>query len=286
MAGSGDGRPWSNTTGTRGEALRYVVMDATRPDAYQERPPAPELAGHLACVWSQTLAPDTTSHVHRIVPDGCIDIIWTTAGDIPGGRLHVAGPDTGPVLVTLQPGTSFVGVRFHPGSAPAALGVPAQALRDDRVPLAELWGGESRRLADVPAGSGGSAAAALQRAVAANLRSPVLPEPAAPAIVAALRRGTGVADLARLLGLSERQLHRRCLDAFGYGPKELQRILRFQDALALALPDSGPATTAVASGAEVAAGAGYADQAHLAREVRRLAGVPLGTFVRARSVGL
>ena len=83
----------------------------------------------------------------------------------------------------------------------------------------------------------------------------------------ALRRGASVARTAELVGLGERQLHRRCQDAFGYGPKTLARILRLGRALDLAR--SGvPAAT-------VAASTGYADQAHLSREVRDLAGVPL-----------
>ena len=70
------------------------------------------------------------------------------------------------------------------------------------------------------------------------------------------------------MGLNERRLHRRCLAAFGYGPKTLARILRMNRAVDLARAGTPFATVAVA--------AGYADQAHLARDVRALAGVPLG----------
>ena len=52
----------------------------------------------------------------------------------------------------------------------------------------------------------------------------------------------------------------------GYGPKTLARILRMRRALDLA--------RAGAPLAEVAVRSGYADQAHLTREVRDLAGVP------------
>ncbi|WP_143615380.1 helix-turn-helix domain-containing protein, partial [Streptomyces sparsogenes] len=66
-------------------------------------------------------------------------------------------------------------------------------------------------------------------------------------------------------------LHRRSLAAFGYGPKTLARVLRLNRAL-----DAARAGTAFA---EVAALAGYADQAHLAREVKALTGVPLGRLL-------
>ncbi|MFD0886505.1 helix-turn-helix domain-containing protein, partial [Streptosporangium algeriense] len=63
-------------------------------------------------------------------------------------------------------------------------------------------------------------------------------------------------------------LHRRSLRAFGYGPKTLQRVVRFQRALRLARRGTALAEVALASG--------YADQSHMANEVRRLAGVSLG----------
>ena len=75
-----------------------------------------------------------------------------------------------------------------------------------------------------------------------------------------------MAELARQAGLSERQLHRRCVPAFGYGPKTLDRILRLQRFLALGRAEPG------AGLARLAADAGYADQAHLGRDCRALAG--------------
>jgi transcriptional regulator GlxA family with amidase domain len=75
-----------------------------------------------------------------------------------------------------------------------------------------------------------------------------------------------VSALAHWVGLSERQLLRRCIAALGYGPKTLDRIFRFQRfrALAARRPNLGLA--------RLAAGAGYADQPHLTRECVRLAG--------------
>ncbi|MFD9260612.1 helix-turn-helix domain-containing protein, partial [Streptomyces sp. NPDC059538] len=84
------------------------------------------------------------------------------------------------------------------------------------------------------------------------------------------RAGPGGPASARGGARGERQLHRRSLDAFGYGPRTLGRILRLRRALALA--------RAGMPFAEVACVAGYADQAHLAREVRALAGTALGAY--------
>jgi len=242
------------------------VSDAD--DGYRECAPPPALATHVAALWTRQVPYDGRIHVHPVVPDGCMDLIWVD------GALLVAGPDTGPHPAVSRPGAVYAAVRFRPGVAPAVLGVPAHALRDGRVPLEELWhGGDVRRLADAVAAAPGPRGAVRLLGVTAGtrLREATSPDPAAAAIVARLRRGVSVTALATELGWSERQFHRRCTIAFGYGPKTLQRILRFQRAVALAR--AGHAF------AEAAAVAGYADQAHLAREVRALAGMPLGELV-------
>lgn len=218
---------------------------------YTERPS--RLAG--AVVW-------TGDGSARVLPDGCMDLLWTE------GRLLVAGPDTR-AYVPAAPRT-WTGLRFSPGSAPAFLGVPAHELRDRRVDLADLWPvSEVQRLRSRIARAPDPATAlediALERAAPAD---PVL-----HALVTALDAGRPVAATADEIGLGARQLHRRSLVAFGYGPKTLARILRLRRALALAR--SGVPF------AETAARCGFADQAHLARDVRELAGVPLGRLLAA-----
>jgi AraC-like DNA-binding protein len=80
--------------------------------------------------------------------------------------------------------------------------------------------------------------------------------------------------LARQLSSSPRQLHRLCTKTIGYGPKLLQRVLRVQRALILAQDDDNGRLAAVA------AGAGYADQAHMTREIRGLCGTTPGRLFR------
>ncbi|MFE2168362.1 helix-turn-helix domain-containing protein [Streptomyces sp. NPDC059447] len=199
-----------------------------------------------------------------VLPDGCMDLLWVD------GRLLVAGPDTGPHPAGEVPGRAFAGIRFAPGTAPALLGVPAHVLRDRRVELADLWPRrEVRRLTGLVAGYA-DPCAGLEAVAAARAAGAGPPDGFAAEVTARLRAGETVAGIAAALGVGERRLHRRSLDAFGYGPRTLGRILRLRRALALAR--SGTAY------AEVAHTAGYADQAHLAREVRALAGTTLTAY--------
>ncbi|MFJ4915649.1 DUF6597 domain-containing transcriptional factor [Streptomyces sp. NPDC088726] len=229
-------------------------------DRYEER--ASRLDG--AKVWTLTVEPGSA---HPVLPDGCMDLLWI------GGRLLVAGPDTRAEPASVSDGGSFAGIRFAPGTAPALLGVPAHELRDRRIPLAGLWpDAEVRELAERVAEAADPAAAleeiALRRAAATAPPDPVMTYAAAQ-----LDRGRSVADTARAAGLGARQLHRRSLAAFGYGPKTLARVLRLQRALALVRAGKPYADAALA--------AGCADQAHLAREVRELAGTTLTGYLAA-----
>ncbi len=233
--------------------------------AYRER--ASWLTG--AVVWHR--APRNSDRRQRILPDGCMDLMWF------GERLMVAGPDTTVYVSPAQAGMSYVGLRLPPGTGPAVFGVPAHELRDQRVPLADLWpAGEVRRLTE-RLHQAADPGAALEKIAAARLGPPDpairpdLPDPLIAEVAARLRAGAPVAAVAEAVGLGERQLHRRSLAAFGYGPKTLARILRLHRALDLARAGTPFAT--------VAATAGYADQAHLAREVKDLAGAPLSDLI-------
>ncbi len=214
-----------------------------------------------AVVWTNT--PGGPGGVYPVLPDGCMDLLWAE------GRLLVAGPDTRAYRPQSAPGAVVTGIRFAPGTAPALLGVPAYELLDQRVELADLWpAGRVRRLTGMVEAAPDPRTALEELARASG---PAAVDPALLHTARRLREGAAVADVARETGVTARTLHRRSLTAFGYGPKTLARILRLQRALHLSRTGLTPADTAAA--------AGYADQAHLARDVRNLAGMPLGELL-------
>ena len=207
-----------------------------------------------AVVWVNVPGEDGSG---RVLPDGCMDLLWHE------GRLLVAGPDTHAYHTHGVPGV-WVGLRFSPGTAPAFLGVPAHELLDRRVELSELWPASVVRRLRGRVEAAAEPAAALEEIA---LERAAAPDPLLGRLVQALDEGRPVGAVADELGVGARQLHRRSRDAFGYGPKTLARVLRMQRALSLARGGVPLAETAVR--------AGYADQPHLSREVRELAGLPL-----------
>ena len=191
----------------------------------------------------------------RIVPDGVMDLMWFQ------DRLVVAGADTRTMIAATRPGEVTWGLRFPPGVAHALLGRPVHELTDQRIDLSELVAVPGR------AGPFSDPAAALEEVFIA-LWSRADPDRPTLRLAASLdraaRNGLSVRETSAVHDLSERTLRRLSNTLFGYGPKTLMQIHRFQRALRIA--------RAGMPLGETAAAAGYTDQAHFTRETRRLAG--------------
>ena len=228
-----------------------AVLNETDSRAYQEFPPPPDLRHALACLWVRR-----GSGSVRVLPDACADIVWRRGE---GGV--VAGPDTGPWHSRTEPGELIFGVRFRPGAGGPALGVPLSELRDRRIAISEL-GLDPRE--ELHGEADPRAVPRVLQAAAARLVVARPPDAAVQAAVSRLLDPTQqVGALAADLGFSERQLRRRFLASVGYGPKILQRVLRLRRFLVCERREL----------ARAALEAGYADQAHLARECLRLTGL-------------
>ena len=226
--------------------------------AYREFPARPELADLVAGTWQRDVP---RAGATRVLPDACVDLVWQA------GELFIAGPDRTVFMSPVGPGAAIVGLRLRTGTAGAVLGLPARELQDLRVPLDAVWGRAGAVLADRVTAAGHPAARRQLLETAILERRDEMAD--LDAVVLAARRrlgrpGTRVSSLSRVVATSERQLLRRFDAAVGYGPKTLDRILRFQRLVARA-PEQGLA--------RVATELGYADQAHLNRECVKLSGL-------------
>ncbi|MFC0599577.1 helix-turn-helix domain-containing protein [Streptomyces palmae] len=192
---------------------------------------------------------------------------WSEGGS-PGNAAGSPGSAAGsPGSAAGSPGSAA----GSPGSAAGSPGSAAGSPGEGAGSPGEGYGSVSPRQGSAAGGSRLTPGGVLEAAALARLRAAPPVDPLIPRVVAALRGGDRVAAIAARAGLSERQLHRRSLAAFGYGPKTLGRVVRLNRAL--------DEVRAGVPYAQVAAATGYADQAHLAREVRALTGVPLSTLI-------
>jgi AraC-like DNA-binding protein len=239
--------------------------------SYRELPPPAALAPYVSCLWAQTIGAGDEPYEHPVLPDGCIDIVSVNED------LALVGPATRAVTERFPAGSVIVGVRFRTGAAPPLLGAGAAELRDQEIPIGDIWGCAgvtlAARCADAPSAAEGPARlGVLVDALLRRLDDAPPVDPVATRAAAMLTEcpARPVWDLAHQVDMSERQLRRRVEAAVGYSPRTLGRILRFQRFLQAARSLPPPRRDL----SRLAAETGYADQAHLTRESTQLAGLP------------
>lgn len=227
---------------------------------YSESLPCPALHETVECFWSH--ASGAHSLVHRVLPDGCLDLLVTTAE----GGLHgyVIGSMSAYIDVAVPPSAMTAGIRFRPGQAARHLRLPLGEIRDRRIDLEAAFGGKARRWMD--AAVSGREAEIWRETLAlvgeARQATPVQQAAAWTARNGAVR----LEAMQQSVWLSERQFRRRFLQEAGIGAKQYLRVMRMQRALA-ALRHETPTNLAV-----FASEHGFYDQAHCTNEFRELTG--------------
>jgi AraC-like DNA-binding protein len=168
-------------------------------------------------------------------------------------------------------------LQFKPGWSTPLLGVPANALTDRVVPLADIWGrsGGDLCLELLAARSLSEVVDRLSRAIAVRAYQTI--EPASAWLARrAVRLLEGdevrVESVAKTLGVTPRHLRRAFTESVGIGPKDFARTVRLQRALRTAATSH--------DWARIAADAGYYDQAHLIADFRDLVGLTPAAFLR------
>ena len=250
---------------------------------YAELPAPPPLDTLVRCFWFLR-GDDLGSEPQVIVPDGRLEIILHLANPFSRidaeQRAHVqaatllSGQLTAPIRLCANGTTDIVGIRFRTAAASAVLRVPLAELTDrveslnDAVPgLAQsLFAAAARSLTPE------SRVDALARALTRFVHG--IPDPLATAVVQSIESTPSLRLrlIADHYGVTPRTLERRLREHAGLPPNVLRRLLRFRRAFRML--DQAPAGT----WAQVAARAGYFDQAHLIRDFRQFAGAAPSEF--------
>jgi AraC-like DNA-binding protein len=238
--------------------------------------PSPELEPFVDYLWSvEWDRRGQPAHVQRILPNPALHL------SVEPTRSAVTGPARTAWTYELAGRGRVVGVRFRPGGARPWTPAPLAELADRELPVSALprlapLDGPALQTA-VQAAPDAASAAALVDAALVPLRPE--PDPAvdrAAGLVATVGAEPGirrVEQLAERAGLSVRGLQRFCAEWIGIGPKELIRWARLHEA-------AGRAAAGPVDWAALAIELGYADQAHLVRDFRRVVGQPPARYAR------
>jgi len=203
----------------------------------------------------------------------------------PGGppvalRAFLAPPSARPAFTEHDGVMRGVQVDLTPPAARMLAGVPLHELQGTSLELGDLLGPPAAELVERlhVAPGWGERFALVEAALARRLAAAPAPPPDVEWAWRRLEASGGtlrVEALAAELGCSRRHLAARFREHVGLSPKTAARVLRF--ARLVALVERAPARWA-----DLAAACGYADQPHLNREVRALAGSTPGELLARR----
>jgi AraC-like DNA-binding protein len=196
------------------------------------------------------------------------------------GPAVLCGPNASPVRVRVRGGFTVVGFAIRPSGWKSMFWETTRTFVDQMVPLTGSWGDlATSMLADVrAAGDDAGIVAAMEATINQQMdrTGPRSPDEQMAQFEAIARTDSTIRvdDVAARLGMSVRQLERRCLATFGLTPKMILRRSRFLDMAAAMRGFSSPTE-------EQLAALRYSDQSHLNREFKRFVGMTPGAFANS-----
>lgn len=254
---------------------------------YYEFAPVSAIADDIDAFWYFCTTESTQQEMpycHRVLPDGCIDLIFrfqrpTWGGEMTNPLLTVYGPTDRFTLVNIEPDTTFVGVRFKPGIAATYLGLSPVSLFQQEIMAQECSAHFVTIFDRLCACTSINQALSIFQNVVLKLKMKTVydvPQRVREAVelLSANEEQIQISDVASLVGVSERTLRRDIVAAVGLSPKILARILRFQRAIALIRSEKQ------LSLCNIAIQSGYADQSHMTREFQAFSDLTPSAFMR------
>ncbi|MFS0725029.1 DUF6597 domain-containing transcriptional factor [Paenibacillus sp. 1P07SE] len=279
-----------------------VVEETNRRKGYRYREfsPHPKLADCIACYWSLEVSRQRNQPIlHRILPDGCVDLIFDLTQAPVSAGAFTAGLMASYRSIPLSEPSLTVGIRMFIPAVRLVTGAPVAAFGEARVPVEALWGRGAtdellEKLADVLAAASPRPDHSVLQGILAVLEMKLMKLFAHREQT--VRRADGrqslllsglqqmyvssgmlpVSEVAAQLGYSERSLRRLYQDELSMGPKELSGIIRFQSLLRQ--------LHRTAAMAEAAYDHGFYDQPHMIRLFKRYYGLPPGQIFPSTSV--
>jgi len=221
--------------------------------------------------------PDGVSHTQEVLSHPVVNIVFERDASVVEGVQRQRGSQV------LEGRGIVLGVMFQAGGFAPFLDGPLTAITDVSQPFVKLFGPAGAELEATVVDA--LAADALSPAIEAiegffAERAPTTPHPGedlsrAVELAAADPTMVRVADLARAVGVGERQLQRLFAEHVGVNPKWVIRRYRLYEAADAAAKGGD------VNWARLAADLGYSDQAHLTREFTKAIGVPPDRYARA-----
>jgi AraC-like DNA-binding protein len=221
--------------------------------------------------------------LHRVVPDGCIDIIFNLDGHSNGEAASIAGTMTKPIFAELRGRVNYLAVRFLPGGFLHFFACPACHFTDRIIPLEMISGKREHNLTERLTGESrtDNRIELFESYFGSLLMRNNRNDPAVRNALCNILKHKGnieISQLSRDAGSSQRQLCRKFSEWVGVSPKSFCRIVRFQNTLRMFPPRSR------CNLLSIALDGGYYDQSHFIHEFNSYCGLNPSEFLKSRNL--
>ncbi len=250
---------------------------------FREHEVHPRLAPFVKCIWSQESDRAIfDAGRERILPDSCVELVFhfrdpflTSFADGTSAlqpQAFVVGQMKRFLEIEPAGPMGLIAVRFHARGAYLFFQRPLSEVAAGIVDLEDVWRDRARELTErvALAGCMTERIRLIEETLLGLLRKNGRVDCSVDRCLQLIETSYGqvnVAELAKLLGVSSRQLTRRFQHTVGLSPKEFARVSRFLHVVRC-LGNREPRTLT-----ETAIACGYFDQAHFNHEFREMAGM-------------
>ena len=246
--------------------------------------PSEYLQPYISCYWTMTSKIKLEEAIlHRVIPDGCIDIIFDLNKRSYRQASSVVGTMTKHIFAELEGQVNYVAIRFLPGGFLHFFNSPVYDFTDRIVPLETISGQEGHNLTEqlVIENHIGNKIKLLENYLENLLTTNNRSDPIVKNALHNILKNKGnirVSELSKNVNSSQRQLCRKFDKWVGISPKAFCRIIRFQTILRM-LPHHSKRNLLF-----VALDGGYYDQSHFIHEFNSCCGLNPSDFLKSKNI--
>ncbi len=241
-----------------------------------------ELSDFVKCYWILEAEKETKPQKQRIVPDGCMEMIFH-CGDlykqyidennyIIQPQCFVFGQITKPLFIEPTGVSAIFAIRFQTNGFAPFSSIPINQMDNRAVPLEELFGTKGKLLENQILNT---KTTEERIAIAEEFLLKFLIDKtridttinSSISILLKLKGQLSIDTLSENLNINRRQLERKFSTVIGVSPKQLSKIIRLQNTLNMILNDEFHNFT------QLAHENNYYDQAHFIKEFKEFTGV-------------
>lgn len=250
---------------------------------YETFQPHPDLASFVKCYWTLEVPLDAGKQKQRIIPDGCIEMIFILGDDIKRytsendfiiqPRALVIGQITEPFIIQPTGYVNCFAVRFYPFGFANLATTSIKNLANKETPIAQLFGEKPAKELEqkvIRAISYKEQIEIIESFLLEKFTNKITIDSIVKSTVDAMLATKGNASINAILKADlakRRQLERKFINQIGISPKQLGKVIRLQTALRLLLSQQSENLTQIAYESE------YYDQAHFNRDFKEFTGI-------------